>query len=95
MIETNQIDLEDDPIQQMVKLMVKVGSIVKRRELSPINETAFRKSQRAYRLAIINNCLVYLQEHRFVVNDENDPTTFQEASNSLEWMKAMDSYNAS
>ena len=51
-----------------------------------------RRSERARRLAISDDYIVYLQEHGYDVGDVSDPTTYKESIGSPQsnfWIDAM------
>ncbi|KAH9735468.1 Integrase catalytic domain-containing protein [Citrus sinensis] len=57
-----------------------------------ITNVQLRRSERIKRLAILNDYVVYLQEHDFDADSSSDPITFQEAiscSESSSWIHAM------
>ena len=76
----------------MMKPMVKVREpdalLVEEREPNPINQDLpFRGSHKAHRIAITNDYMVYLKEHEFDVNEDIDPTNFQETITSPNYLE--------
>ena len=55
-------------------------------------EVSLRRSQRVRKSSILDDYLVYLQEHEYDLNNVDDPTTFEEvisSSHGDDWLNAM------
>ena len=79
---------DDEPIEDVDSIAPDVDLVA----LEVVMDIPLRRSERACRLAISDDYIVYLQEHEYDVGDVSDPTTYKESIVSPQsnfWIDAM------
>ena len=98
-IPTAVIDIDQAPIPDIVQEVdpnqnnIQEPSVPKEQTLPPQEPTPLRRSTRERRSAVLDDYIVFLQEHEFDIGAvEDDPINFRQAlesSKSQEWIDAM------